>query len=263
MDPIKIFNEFASSANLSVLETTVYLILFALLIWLSKEFKTQYHKDQDMRSVKIEKALTSLSKILAVGHQYKNDQTKEEELFVLIYESIPIMDHYLYEDIMIILDDDSLNKSEKISSIIEKVSAEIKILVLDNQSLSSKRPIDTFEKAIIKLKDIFYPVIASFSTLFIILLFILVSLSESNEFLQIIKPIALSFILFFPFFIWQLFLQKNLNKTSCIYIFFILFSLISILIISNIWLVLLVLGFTVVLMFLLIKYGSSNSIISS
>ncbi|MFY0762433.1 hypothetical protein AB1K32_26970 [Metabacillus dongyingensis] len=199
MDPIKIFNEFASSANLSVLETTVYLILFALLIWLSKEFKTQYHKDQDMRSVKIEKVLTSLSKILAVGHQYKNDQSKEEELFVLIYESIPVMDHYLYNDIMIILDDDSLNKSEKISSIIEKVSAEIKILVLDNQSLSSKRPFDTFEKAIIKLKDIFYPVIASFSTLFIILLFILVSLSESNEFLQIIKPIALGFILFFLF----------------------------------------------------------------
>ena len=237
-------NNLVEIFGLGVFETTIFLVCLTLFIWLYKEFKAQYHKDKELRDTRIESSLTTLSKILSLGHQYQNNNnnTNAGEFLKLVYESIPFIDYYLYKNIDRVIMDNSINETEKIGEIMKLVSSDVEELAKKNiNKYLIKSSMDGLDLIFSKIKDIAYPIVASILSMLALTFLLVFYIADNNDLLRGIKIAAfITMFLFLPYLV-DMFKAKKINKVGTILIPVIYVLLVILLSLHNFVFVLLVL----------------------
>ena len=212
-------NNLIDYTGIGILEAAGYIIYFALFVWLYKEFKNQYHKDKEIRAEKIEKALTILSKILAIGYQYKKDHSKSEDFFIMVYESYPFIDMNLYKDFKKVINNSEIDEPRKINDIQMFIEKEVDNLTYENKySFKARDLTASLDHFLLKIKDIAFPVVASVSTLILLSVLLLIMLLEKNVLFMVVRIISIIIpLILIPFFI-DMFIDKKLKKISLVLI---------------------------------------------
>ncbi|MDQ6600754.1 hypothetical protein [Bacillus salipaludis] len=252
----KVFDKVVEITNMQPLEVTFWLIIIALFVWLQKEFKTQYQKNKELKATKTDKALTNLSKVLAISHQYKTNSGKLEEYYATLYECFTIMDGNLIRKIKSYIKDNAITEIQKIDRIEATIYEEIIYFSNENKSLYPiKSGIEGIDYLFNKLKDIVLPIGYAFTTIFTIFLLLGLGIGRNNIFLKIAAPTAFVILIILITGFFDIHQKKKLKKTSYILITIMILSLIFILTSTSLAIALILIVVFLVSLILFFNYG--------
>ncbi|MFN2744258.1 MULTISPECIES: hypothetical protein [Bacillus] len=133
---------------------------FIFTIWLSRQTKTIYENEKELRKTQREQSLHIFSEIIEQYHLIESGDTieKEKAFLAFIETKLPLLDFKSYINIRNILDDEENCKPKRIKKEIVKAT---KLIKIHENTLYSESILETFTRMFSILKDSFIPPIIS------------------------------------------------------------------------------------------------------
>ncbi|MDQ7726782.1 hypothetical protein FPQ02_19320 [Bacillus halotolerans] len=201
-------------------------LVFIFTIWLSRQIKSVYEKDKELRKTERENSLKIISEILKQYHTIGRESLTDDEFLKYVQTQLPLLDLKTYLIIRDILeknlDESSEYKSEKIKNEILKA---IKLIKFHDNIIYSESIMETITRSLSNLKDVFIPPIIS--VLVVLYLVLAFSLGYSQHpFWNITKLTTGLFGLFFLVACLDDMIERKwvlVNKRSILNLIFLIF----------------------------------------
>lgn len=204
--------------ELQPLETISWSIILALIVWLYKEFRRQYQTNKQLKMAKTESLASNISKALSVAHNYKTDSSYNKEFFVAVYSCFPYWDFKSIKEIREIMDDVLIEEKEKVEKISRELYNQLERISIQNRELSDMGSgYQALEYGMIRLKDIFYPIVQAIATFLLMASIFITSFGIDNKVIGTIKLMSILFLLMLPFALFDLYKGQRLEKSGKIF----------------------------------------------
>jgi|SRR5699024_6028426 len=179
--------------NFNPIETVALLIILALFIWLYKEFRIQYEKDEVSKTAKRDRLIIEISKSLSISYQYQIGEATSNEFYNTIFNCFPYWNSDYIDRIRGLLNNNKKTESEKINEITDMLYKELRDL-----NNSSNKEFNTIKSGMEflmfvfgKLGRIVLPFYQTVLMLCAILFLIIYIILDDDFYTNLIKLVAL------------------------------------------------------------------------
>lgn len=132
---------FSTSSDMAI-ENIINVVIVTLIIWLFKEFRTDYLRDKEMKTIKADKLKDKINKSLLFSRQYMSNPNniKLQEFYSTIYDCFSFWKTSDIKEIKNIISDKDMCEKCKVRTISSKLDTQFIYINKQNQGFSLKEP---------------------------------------------------------------------------------------------------------------------------